>query len=486
MAGEGVALVRLSGRWYASPERLVPDVRLVMVIGGVPVAIARVPDPAQPQAVAAPTGSPWRAAFRVSAEVIGQRGIDFRLEAGELALELDHPTELGRALPATEPRAAGEQVSEPVPEVEREPDFEPEPAPEPEPTGRSGTDRSPSSENHDALGQIRALEARLLEQEELVERTEQRATRAEVEFLQARAELEQAWGQAAELRNMAESSEERARRSEGELHENEARVVAAEREAAARARPTDDESAAEALRREAETRRRLELQAELDALTATEQQLRAELHDARERLAGAGPERSVADTARDDERQALDAERQAIEAELLRITQADAEREALEGEVEAVRRERDEIRRERDEAMRLLAGAEAAGYREGARAGDLDGRLREDALRRQIEDGGSGGGDRMRLLEEEIERRVTAEHELRAQLETQEAELGAARAAADSRARELQDAERRIAQAAIKSRAASAAAAPGEAPQFDDEVIGRIEAAKAAAALVGK
>lgn len=348
LAGEGVALLRLAGSWHARPERLVPEARLVMLIGGVPVAIPGVPDPTRSQALATPEGSPWRGAFRVSAEVIDQPGIDFRLEAGEVAMTLPRPSEHARAVPA------------PPPAPEQTPDADPQP--------RGGEDH--------ALRQIRELEARLRDQEQRADRVEERATLAEVEYVQARAELEQAWGQAAELRTVAEAVEERTRRAEADL-----------------------------------------------------QELEAELAEMRQ--------------ARVDEAEALDAERQAIEAELLRITQADAEREALEAEVEV--------------------------------------------LRRQIEDGGTVSGDRVRMLEEEIERRVTAEHDLRARLETQEAELGAARAAADSRARELQDAEHRIAQAAVTSRAASATAAPGQAkPQFDDEVMGRIAAAKEAAALVGE
>jgi len=430
-AGEGVALVRLAGQWHASPEQLVPDVRLVMLIGGVPVAIPRVPEPVESQTVAAPAGSPWRAAFRVSAEVIGQTGIDFRLEAGGLAIELPHPSEMGRAAPA----AARERAPDPTPAPAPEPATPVERAPD--------TDLPPSGDLRDALEQIRELEARLhelearlREHEELVASSEQRATRAEVEFVQTRAEVEQAWAQAAELQNVAETVEERARRSDAERDT----LAAAERELRAeldnaRARLERIESQPAMVTPPQDDQRLEHLGAELQARSAAEEDLRQQLASTQSQL-------EEARTAAGHERNALDAESQALEAELLRINQADAEREALEAEVEA--------------------------------------------LRRQIEDGGPAGSDRLGMLEEEIERRVTAEHELRAQLETQDAELGAARAAADSRARELQDAEHRIAQA-IKSRSATATVEAGQPPpQFDDEVMGRIAAAKEAAALVGE
>lgn len=444
--GDGVVLGRLSGSWRSSPERLVPDAHLVLRIAGVPVSVPRVPDPTEGVPIATPAGSPWRAAFRIAAEAVTGPGIEFELEFPGGVAKLPAPVERGR--PASPPAPPPERKSPRAPARSSEdaPDRERLATPAPDATAVS-------------LPQIRELEQRLADRDaelgDALRRladADERLEAAEVAHGLARGEAEQAWAQTSSLRSLLDAAEASAQT----LREESSRLRM-------------ELEAAEAARRPLEER-----------LEAAEQQLGAagsSDSDVQARLAAAEDELVRMRTVLSDERAAIAAERQALEAELLRIRQADAEREALEAELH-------EARSERDEALKLVSHAEASGDQQRSRLEqELGGRLaEEEALRRHVEERGIASGERQRILEEEIEARVAAEHDLRARLETQEAELKAARAAADSRARELQDAERRIAHSGVKREPPSDGA---ERPAPDDgDVLLRIESANKAAAEV--
>nr|MDQ3936508.1 hypothetical protein [Actinomycetota bacterium] len=118
-AGGDAGLLRLSGRWTARPERMVPlPVEIELERDGHAIRLEVLPDPTAPVALATPEGETWRGAFMVEAELAEDPRADFALVAdGEVVAGLPRP---GDWEVLTNQETSGEEDHEDLPGAEAE------------------------------------------------------------------------------------------------------------------------------------------------------------------------------------------------------------------------------------------------------------------------------------------------------------------------------------------------------------------------------